>query len=188
MFSTMLVVLILIGAASVVVVRRGLQMRRLVENGVPTRARVEKKTRFRGSSNVSSIRLKYSFAAGDATRYERTITMSQAESAAYEEGAEIEIVYLPERPQVSAAKAMVELARRSSWHQLELDPVLVFRPASFSNFLLNRSAIGRKIATRFRDKRLAFVGVFHLQPEATSYYLASELRSLSTQERPSSSS
>lgn len=112
MFSTIIVVLVLLVAAAAIVVRRGLQMRRLVESGVTTRARVVKKTRFRSSSSVSSIRLKYSFVAGDAKRSERTIAMSEGESEAYDEGAEIEVVYLPTRPRVSATSAMVDLVRQ----------------------------------------------------------------------------
>ncbi len=102
------VVLVLMVATTL---RRGLQMRELVNGGAPIAAVVTKKIRFRPRSGVTTWRVGYRYETADGEAREHTVALGDAEAAALEPGATIAVVYLPHRPRVSAPASMVELAR-----------------------------------------------------------------------------
>ena len=103
---TFLIGLAILAAIAVVIVRRGLQMKRLTEGGVDGTATVVKVERVSGSGGMARDYLTYELRAG-GRKFRRRIHMGSSEIAPYEEGSTIEIVYLPADPGVSGAKAMV---------------------------------------------------------------------------------
>ena len=111
--TTIAVVLILIALAIAAVTWRGINMRRLVTDGVETQATILRKTRFRGKSNVPTCRLRYSFVAADTKTYEHIISMTESEAANLDVGGTLNVTYLPSRPSLSAASSMVALAAQA---------------------------------------------------------------------------
>jgi hypothetical protein len=99
------------------VVRRGYQMKDLVERGKPITGEVVNKVKFRGRSRMGSRYLRYRFRAGDGQYYSHKIAVGSDEFERYEPGQPIELVYLPDKPKVSAAATMVELAREATRKQ-----------------------------------------------------------------------
>jgi len=108
--ATFLIGLAILAAIAIVIVRRGLQMKRLTEGGVDGIATVVKVESVSGSGGQARDYLTYEFRAG-GRKFKRRIHMSSNEIAPYEEGGTLEIVYLPGDPGVSGAKAMVEQLR-----------------------------------------------------------------------------
>lgn len=93
------------------VVRRGYQMKDLVERGRPVTGEVVNKVKFRGSSSVRNRYLRYRFRAGDGKYYSHKIAVGAGDYNALEPGDPIDLVYLPDRPAVSATAQMVETVR-----------------------------------------------------------------------------
>lgn len=93
-------------------VRRGYQMKALVERGESGTARIVRKQRFRGMAmKQGSKRLVYEFRGPDGRPYQGRFMASDEEFSAAEPGQEIAIVYLPDRPAVHARRALVEQTR-----------------------------------------------------------------------------
>lgn len=93
-------------------VRRGYQLKALVERGVSGTARIVRKRRFRGMAmKQGSKRLVYEFRGPDGRSYQGRFMASDEEFSAAEAGQEIEIVYLPDRPAVHARRVLVEQTR-----------------------------------------------------------------------------
>lgn len=95
------------------VVRRGFQMRDLVQHGLPVTGTVVSKVAFRGKSRVRSHHLRYTSSAPDGHEYSHRIAISSAENEKYQEGDPIELMYLPNNPKVSATAQMVQMSRRA---------------------------------------------------------------------------
>jgi hypothetical protein len=110
----------LIVAIIIFAIHRGLQMKNLAHRGVLIEAKVIKKFRkTSGRGAKSSPCLKYDFLAPTGQRIERTIAVAEGIYEQYEEGAKIDVVYLPDKPQVNGAKYMVNLSREA----LKLPPL-----------------------------------------------------------------
>jgi hypothetical protein len=112
-FWTFAVLLLFIAVMIWRIVRRGYQMKDLVERGKPITGEVVNKVKFRGTSSVRNRYLRYRFRAGDGQYYSHKIAIGSDDFARYEPGQPIELVYLPDNPKVSAASTMVELTREA---------------------------------------------------------------------------
>ena len=106
-------VLIVVGVL-VVVARRGLQMKKLVERGIPVVGRVVSRgsRASSGAGGRATHHLRYEFTAADGRTYGHRITVTGAEHESVREGDEIELVYLPDNPKVSAQASMVAMLSR----------------------------------------------------------------------------
>ncbi|HKY63982.1 MAG TPA: DUF3592 domain-containing protein [bacterium] len=104
--------LLVLAIGAVFVVRRGLEMKKLAQEGRPARARIVKKARVRRKgSNPAS--LTYEFQDGFGKLHRRRIFVSETVYAQHEEGGDLEIVYLLDKPEVSGAKYLVEEVKRA---------------------------------------------------------------------------
>ena len=93
---------------------RGLQMKALANSGVLGQAEVIQKIRRRSSTGHQTAGyLKYRFLAPDGKALTRRIAVSEKIYTEYDEGESIDIVYLPERPRVNAARYLVNLSRKA---------------------------------------------------------------------------
>ena len=91
---------------------RGLQFRQLALHGVVAEAVISKKARLAaGADHVGAGRISYAFRAADGREYHRSSTISEAKWAELSNGQTIEIVYLPNRPSISAPAWLVDDAR-----------------------------------------------------------------------------
>ncbi|BFM10626.1 hypothetical protein R50072_07790 [Simiduia litorea] len=113
MTSVLLGMGLILFAMVVVVVRRGLQMRKLVDHGVVTTAIVTKILGHTGATGVRRSSMRYSFQDAQGASYQNTVMISPSERETMIEGAHVEIIYLPVNPKVSALALSVELARKA---------------------------------------------------------------------------
>ena len=102
----------IIGWMVIYTVRRAFQMKALAHGGVVIEGRVIKKFRQTGSTPRHPY-LRYDYITPTGQRYEHKIAVSEEVWETYEVGDPIEIVYVPNRPSVSAAKYMVNLSRQA---------------------------------------------------------------------------
>jgi len=94
------------------IVTRGMQMRRLVADGVQTVGRVTVKVGFGGGDAAPRTRaLRYEYTDAAGTRHTQRSLVSASIWAAAREGSPIDIVYSASRPSISAPRHMVEAAR-----------------------------------------------------------------------------
>ena len=113
MWSILIVGLIFIGLMLLFAVWRGLELRQLVESGVAAKASITSKNKFRGKSGIPTFRVRYEFTAQDGKRYSRAISLTGSEGREISVGDEIDIVYLPIKPKISASQDMVALGRQA---------------------------------------------------------------------------
>lgn len=114
------IALAILAAIIAVIVRRGLQMKALAQNGVPGQAEIVLKHRRRTSAGHQTAGyLKYQFDAPLGQTLTNRIAVSEEIFARYEVGDPIEIVYLPDKPGINGAKYMVNLSRKA----LKLPPL-----------------------------------------------------------------
>ncbi len=110
----------LVLAIIVVLVRRGLQMKALANAGVVGTAEVIQKTRRRSSSGHQTAGfIKYRFVAPDGQQLTNRIAVSEKIFSEHDLGEQIDIVYLEDRPNVNAARYLVNLSRKA----LKLPPL-----------------------------------------------------------------
>ena len=107
-------VALIFGGIIFLAVRRGLEMKELVEQGVETQGTVINKrsvTAPRASSRQQKLAYRYTDSQGGS--HEHTSIMTYGDYDQYEVGQPIAVVYSAKRPGVSAAKFMVDLARET---------------------------------------------------------------------------
>ncbi len=110
----------IIAAVIFIIVRRGFQMKDLAHNGVVAQGTVIKKfRRGSGSRPQAHAYLRYEFLAPTGKRLERSIAVGEEVFEQYEVGSKIDIVYVRNKPEVNAAKYMVNLSREA----LKLPPL-----------------------------------------------------------------
>jgi hypothetical protein len=107
------IITLIVAAMIFVTVRRGLQMRSLAASGVAVKGKVVKKWRNTKSTDTSSQRLRYQFEIGDGQTYAHAIVISIEEDQKYQIGDEVDIIYLPSNPKISALASMVALAQEA---------------------------------------------------------------------------
>jgi hypothetical protein len=111
---------LIIAAIIAVFVHRGLQMKNLANKGVVGDGKVlEKLTRVNSQGGISSPYIRYEFRASNGLRYERKVSVGEEIYKSYEEGDHFDVVYLKNKPEVNAAKYMVNLSREA----LKLPPL-----------------------------------------------------------------
>ena len=109
---------ILIGLAVLaglaLIVHRGLQMKRLVDNGVVTQARVVgQHRRMSPSGGVSAPFLRYEYELPHGGTHQRGSAVSDAVWEAHPLGAHIDIVYAADKPKISAPEYLVRASREA---------------------------------------------------------------------------
>jgi len=92
---------------------RGKQILELAKSGVDVAGQVSKKIRDSGGGGVGRSYLRYSFRAMDGQTYSNKIAISDSEDDQYHEGDSIQLVYLANKPNISAMKTMVEQCREA---------------------------------------------------------------------------
>lgn len=93
---------------------RGLQMKSLAHEGVVGTAEVLRKTRRQGARGHHTTGfIKYRFEAPNGQQFSNRIAVSEQVYSEHTEGQRIDIVYLPDRPNVNAARYMVNLSRKA---------------------------------------------------------------------------
>ncbi len=94
-----------------VVWRRALQARDLAQRGVPVTGEVVSKYTDR-MSKIRTRHLRYKFTAADGHEYSHRIMADVDDYHSLDEGDPVELVYLPDKPTVSAMKGMVDIVRK----------------------------------------------------------------------------
>lgn len=113
MWTTLIIGLIIVSLMVVFAIRRGLELRQLVESGIPAKATIISKNKFRGKSGIPTFRLRYQFHAQGGQLFSKAISMTSTEAANVAIGDTINIVYVPSNPKISATEAMVALGRQA---------------------------------------------------------------------------
>lgn len=103
----------IVGGLLYVVIRRGVQMKRLVEDGVPATGRVVAKlAHTRPGRRVSAVlRIKYAYEDGQGLTHEHVSHVTQSTFNQHVEGGPIAIVYSRSKPSISAPAELVEQSR-----------------------------------------------------------------------------
>jgi hypothetical protein len=109
-----LFILLFIVAPVYLVIRRGLEMRRLATEGVETTGTVVEKY-YRRRRGGSRIRYEYCDASGQ--KHQGRAGVSWEYYKAVKVGDPVKVIYLPQRPSVSALWAEVDLVRRAYQRQ-----------------------------------------------------------------------
>lgn len=110
-------ILVVIVALILQIVRRGSQLKVLLDKGVPATARIiekRKRTRQTGNMSKNTYWLVFEFKAGDGQNHKGFPSVTETEFNAANEGDEVEIVYLPDKPGVNATKEMIKQLRQAS--------------------------------------------------------------------------
>lgn len=92
------------------IVRRGFEVKVLLERGVEGRARVVRKLTF-SAPNPAWHRVIYTFEGPDGGTYKNRSMFDRDAFEALSEGDEIPILYLPDRASVNAPKWLIERSR-----------------------------------------------------------------------------
>lgn len=107
-------------AALGLLVRRGLQMKALAQNGVPGQATVVQKHRRRSSmGHQAAGYLKYQFDTPQGHTLSNRFAVSEEIFSKYQVGDPIEVIFLQDKPTVNGARYMVNLSRKA----LKLPPL-----------------------------------------------------------------
>jgi hypothetical protein len=104
---------VILVAAVFIAIQRGLQLRRLVQNGVPGTATIERMWSTVVATGMSRYSLRYTFRAGDGREYSRSIMISSGERERLKVGDTVAVIYLADNPKISALAELVEQARRA---------------------------------------------------------------------------
>jgi hypothetical protein len=93
------------------VIRRGLEMRRLAAEGVETTGTVVEKYYRRRREGETITRIRYEYCDASGQKHQGWAGVSWEYYEAVKVGAPVKVVYLPQRPSVSALWAEVDLVR-----------------------------------------------------------------------------
>ena len=108
-FFGVMVIAVVVGVG--LMVRRGLEMKKLAQEGQNVQATVLKKARvLRKGSNPPAIT--YEFQDSFGKSHQRRIFVSESFYQQHQEGGKIEVVYLLEKPDVNAARALVQEVKK----------------------------------------------------------------------------
>jgi hypothetical protein len=116
-FITLVVPVAIVAGLIAVVVRRGLQMRQLVLDGVDTTGQVVAKLRHiharRKGSQRPTLRIHYSYVDAAGKPHEHRSLVTDSFWNEHAEGGPIAIVYSKSQPQLSAPRHLVEQSREA---------------------------------------------------------------------------
>jgi hypothetical protein len=110
---TVLIGALLVALAAWRVARRGVELRRLVDDGVEVAGRVVEITRFVGKTGgtSSNLYLRYEYVDARGITHRHRSLVSTEFAAAHPEGSPIALVYSRSRPAVSSPRELVERSR-----------------------------------------------------------------------------
>lgn len=106
----LIVPLIIAAVVFALVVRRGLQFKQLLLDGVPAKGVVAKKIRFRGRH----LTLRYAYRDDAGRVHANKSLVTDDVWNAHEEGGSIDVVYSRSQPEISAPKYLVDRTRPAS--------------------------------------------------------------------------
>lgn len=111
-----IVVLAVVIGSSIAVLRkrllkRGNELQQLCDNGRVVPATVVDVRKERRAKSLYNYYMSYSFKPFDGEVHSQEIPVNPSEFAHYVEGQEIEIVYLPEAPEIHALKPLIDQFR-----------------------------------------------------------------------------
>ena len=112
----LILVLIVAGVAFAIwaLVKRGREFGDLARRGIPATAKVTRKFRTgKGGPGSPGRRIGYAYTGPDGIAYERFATITVGRFIEVEEGSDLPIVLLPDRPGVAAPAWLVESAREA---------------------------------------------------------------------------
>jgi hypothetical protein len=112
-FGSVLFILFFIVGAVYLVIRRGLEMKHLATEGVETTGTVVEKYRRRRGGR----RIRYEYRDASGQKHQGRAGVSWEYYEAVKVGDPVKVVYLPQRPSVSALLAEVDLVRRAHQHR-----------------------------------------------------------------------
>jgi hypothetical protein len=114
------VVALIVVALVVTVAMRGQQMKKLAHEGVVLAGKViERRRAGTGKAGRAHAFIRYEYFPPGGHRFEHRSAVSEGVFAQYQEGAAIDIVYLPSKPSVSSPKFLVDASRQA----LKLPPL-----------------------------------------------------------------
>ncbi|MCB0309856.1 MAG: hypothetical protein KDD42_01395 [Bdellovibrionales bacterium] len=112
MLSILFVVIFLFGIMLAVALKRGLEMRELAERGVSGKGIVLKKFKTRGQKGgISSNWIKYQYQSSRGQTFQNKVSVLSEFFENHSEGDEVDLVYLNNKPKISALKYMVDLSK-----------------------------------------------------------------------------
>ena len=91
------------------------RMSSLVQQGIATTGRISAAERRRRSRGEYDYFVTYSFEAKDGSEYSKELRVKATEFDDYTEGQPIDLVYLPNNPDVSATREMVDKIRNQAF-------------------------------------------------------------------------
>ncbi len=96
-------------------VRRGYEIKALVERGVPVTARVTQRRKYNATGTKGGNKyVAYEFLGPDGATHNGRFAASDLQFDEADVGLPIEVVCLPDRPSVNATREIVELSRPSA--------------------------------------------------------------------------
>lgn len=119
MTMIIIVVFVLIVAAGIVALRkrlskRGNELQQLCANGRVVAGTVTAVRKQRRAKSLYDYYMSYSFKPFNGEEHSQEISVKPSEFAGYVEGQEIEIVFLPEAPEIHAFKPLIDQIRAAS--------------------------------------------------------------------------
>ncbi|MCU0634881.1 MAG: DUF3592 domain-containing protein [Gemmatimonadaceae bacterium] len=110
---SVLMPVLIVGGWATILVRRGLQMKRLAEDGVAATARITGKLKQGGTgvNGGTTYRLRYEYAGPDGVTHTYRSVVGFDEWSAVEEGDPFPIYYSASKPSVSGPARLVEASR-----------------------------------------------------------------------------
>ncbi|WP_111266226.1 DUF3592 domain-containing protein [Marilutibacter maris] len=105
--------IVLLLAMVAVLARRGLQMRRLLAEGVETEGRVIEQVSHTARTYQAQKRIRYEYIDASGKHHRHLSLVSDETWDAHPRGTRIAVVYARSRPSVSAPLALVEQARKA---------------------------------------------------------------------------
>lgn len=103
--------LLIVGYSIYQMVSRALQMKALCHEGVLGTGTITKSVEDFTGSGLSRNYLRYEFTTPEGRKYTYRIAVGHAERERYPVGSPIDVIYLPEKPRISATREMVNQAR-----------------------------------------------------------------------------
>lgn len=109
--NCLIIPLLIVGGMIVLAVRRGFQVKQLLEDGIETTGRVVKKQTFSGSKGGRVCRIRYEYVDQMGKTHAHRSAVPEDVYASHEEGSPFPIVYSQSKPHISAPKYLVEQSR-----------------------------------------------------------------------------
>jgi len=111
---TFIVIVLILGGVIFLAMQRAMEIKKLVERGLTAQGKVTgKRSVTAPRTSTRRQKLDYRYTDNQGAEHSNTTTLTYTEHNQYQVGDSIEVVYLPERPGISALKSFVDLARQA---------------------------------------------------------------------------